>query len=303
MIKILSLGAGVQSSTIFMMACFDEIERPDHVIFADTGWEPKPVYRWLEYLKEQGEKYGMKIHTVSQGNIRNDALVSQIRGVSKDGKRFASMPLFIKKVWTKTDIPILTQLIKDDDDGKYKPILETVKLNKPYIQKGMIRRQCTYEYKLRPLLKKQRELAGYKKYARIPPGTIECWKGISIDEQKRATVSDKKWLSFYYPLIEMRMRRSDCVAWWRKRDLPTPPRSACVGCPFRHNSEWAWLKENSPEDFKDAVFVDRMIRECGGMRGEVFLHADRIPLDEVKFNKDEKQLSLFDNECAGICGV
>lgn len=37
MIKILSLGGGRQSSTLFLMACLDEIERPDAVLFADTG--------------------------------------------------------------------------------------------------------------------------------------------------------------------------------------------------------------------------------------------------------------------------
>ena len=269
-LKILSLGAGVQSSTLFLMACFDEIERFDHAIFADTGWEPEPVYRWLKYLKKQGKKHGIPIHTVSQGNIRNDILISQVRGTKKDGRRWASMPLFVLA-----------------PDGK----------------KGMIRRQCTYEYKIRPIERKQRELAGYKPRKRMPPGTIECWKGISTDEAKRAVVSDRKWISFYYPLIEMRMRRSDCLAWFLKRGLPKPPRSACVGCPFRHNSEWMDLKNNSIKDFKDAIFIDKAIRKIGGMRGDVFLHADRIPLDEVVFNKNGNQPSLFSDECAGICGV
>lgn len=268
--KILALGAGRQSSTIFKMACYDEIERFDAAIFADTGWEPKPVYEWLEYLKEQGKKYGIPIHTVSQGNIRDDALVSQIRGIKEEGKRWASMPLFVL-----------------GPNGK----------------KGMIRRQCTYEYKLRPIEKKQRELAGYKPRKRMPPGTIESWIGFSADEANRATISSKKWLTFYYPLIEMRMRASDCLAWFKKKGLPEPPRSACIGCPFRHDREWEWLKNNSPEDFEDAVFVDKAIRKCGGMRGDVFLHANRIPLDEVVFNRDGNQLSLFDNECAGVCGV
>lgn len=269
-LKILSLGAGRQSSCLFMMACYNEIERFDAAIFADTGWEPGPVYEWLEFLKEQGIRYGIPIYVINQGNIRDDILVSQVRGVKSEGKRWASMPLFVL-----------------GPDGK----------------RGMIRRQCTLEYKIRPIERKQRELAGYKPRKRMPPGTVECWKGISMDEAQRAKVSDKKWLSFYYPLIDMRMRASDCVAWFRKRGLPEPPRSACVGCPYRHNNEWLWLMNNSPEDFEDAVHIDKAIRNIGGMRGEVFLHADRIPLDEVVFSRNGDQLSLFNNECAGICGV
>lgn len=308
MVKILSLGAGVQSSTLLGMACFGEIERPDAVIFADTGWEPKPVYEWFEFLKDMARKHDIPLHVVSQGNIREDALVSQVRGTKAEGKRFASMPLFIKKVWREEDIPLLNQVIeerleKDQKIDVYNKILLQIVNKGEFIQRGMISRQCTYEYKIRPLEKVQRKIAGYEPRKRIPPGTIETWKGISTDEQKRATISAKKWISFYYPLIEMRMRRSDCIAWFKAKNLPEPPRSACVGCPFRHNDEWIWLQENSLEDFEDAVFVDKAIRHCGGMRGEVYLHADRIPLDEVVFDKKTKQRSLFDDECAGVCGV
>lgn len=39
-LKILSLGAGVQSTTLLLLAERGELERPDRAIFADTGWEP-----------------------------------------------------------------------------------------------------------------------------------------------------------------------------------------------------------------------------------------------------------------------
>ena len=40
MLRILSLGAGVQSTTLALMAAHGEVEAPDCAIFADTGWEP-----------------------------------------------------------------------------------------------------------------------------------------------------------------------------------------------------------------------------------------------------------------------
>lgn len=47
--RVLSLGAGVQSSTLLPMAIEGELQI-DRAIFADTQWEPRAVYQWLEYL-------------------------------------------------------------------------------------------------------------------------------------------------------------------------------------------------------------------------------------------------------------
>lgn len=48
MIHVLSLGAGVQSSTLAFLAAHGVVEpMPALAIFADTGWEPKAVYEWL----------------------------------------------------------------------------------------------------------------------------------------------------------------------------------------------------------------------------------------------------------------
>lgn len=52
--------------------------------------------------------------------------------------------------------------------------------------------------------------------------------------------------------------------------------------------------------------LDRAIRKCGGMRGDVFVHRDAVPLDEADLEtQDEKdgQLGLFGNDCSGMCGV
>ncbi len=49
LIRILSLGAGVQSSTMALMADQGAFgKKPDAAIFADTGWEPEPV---LEHFR------------------------------------------------------------------------------------------------------------------------------------------------------------------------------------------------------------------------------------------------------------
>lgn len=87
-LRVISLGAGVQSSALLLMADageFGEAEKPDAAIFADTGWEPRGVYEHLERLEEV---IGIPIYRVSAGNLREDAL--------EPGHAFASMPLYIK---------------------------------------------------------------------------------------------------------------------------------------------------------------------------------------------------------------
>lgn len=59
---IISLGAGVQSSAMALMAAHGEITPiPAFAIFADTGDEPGAVYRWLEKLKAM---LPFPVHTV-----------------------------------------------------------------------------------------------------------------------------------------------------------------------------------------------------------------------------------------------
>lgn len=120
--NIISLGAGVQSTTMVLMAAHGEITpMPDCAIFADTGWETKAVYEHLSWLKS---RLPFAVHIVSAGNIRED-----IAAQAADGrKRFASVPWFLTS--------------KNGD--------------------GMGRRQCTKEYKLTPIRRKVRELLGGK---------------------------------------------------------------------------------------------------------------------------------------------
>ncbi len=52
-IHIISLGAGVQSSTMALMAACGELTpRPTAAIFADTQDEPEAVYEYLSYLEK-----------------------------------------------------------------------------------------------------------------------------------------------------------------------------------------------------------------------------------------------------------
>jgi hypothetical protein len=82
-IRVISLGAGVQSSVLALMADQKLLgPRPDVAIFADTGWEPQGVYDHLEWLTNM---LTIPVEIVSAGDIKDDILHAE---------RFASIPFF-----------------------------------------------------------------------------------------------------------------------------------------------------------------------------------------------------------------
>lgn len=288
--ECLSFGAGVQSSTLLYMSCLGILPKLDHVIFADTQWEPSAVYKHLEWCKGFAADHGITIEVRTAGNLRQDLLEFWGQRKSADGKRKASIPAFIK-----------------NPDGS----------------KGIVRRQCTGTYKIDVIERYTRqEILGLKKGQRWPlEPVIRQWIGISEDEMHRSKVSIRPAVQYWHPLIEadvlIRMvptrlypvgySRRDCIEWIKAQGLPIPPRSACIGCPFHKNDEWRSL---TPAEFADACEVDRLIRvdrakpKSGDLCGDPYLHPSLKPLSEVALGRtDDDPWQDMGNECSGICGV
>ena len=90
--RILNLGAGVQSTTVYLMYVRGEIQPGiECAIFADTGEEPASVYAHLEWLKSLG---GPPIIVRSIGRLGDDLTL----GRNSTGGRFASIPAFTAAV-------------------------------------------------------------------------------------------------------------------------------------------------------------------------------------------------------------
>ena len=271
--RVISLGAGVQSTVMSLMAEAGDIgPRPDCAVFADTGWEPKEVYTHLDWLEKQ---LSFPVYRVSRGNIKEDLETN----INTTGHSFASIPFF---------------LINKDGTN------------------GMARRQCTSEYKLKPIRKKVRELAGLKPRQRTPKGfVVEMWIGISKDEMMRVKPSQDSWVENRWPLLEKEFSRRDCLEWFKAKYVDrTLAKSACIGCPFHNDREWRRIKEEFPEEFEEACQVDDKLRGVEGrFHGARFLHAQRIPFRDVDLSTAEEkgQGQLFDdlmiNECEGMCGL
>lgn len=160
---------------------------------------------------------------------------------------------------------------------------------------GQLHRQCTGNWKIAPIRRWVWEHRNGE--------PVEMWLGISLDEFRRMKQSDVKYITNRWPLIEPKMTRLDCMNWLEKNGIEIPPRSACVFCPYHSTREWQRIKQ-VPADWESAIEYDRAIRKIRPPF-DLFVHPSRKPLDEIDFRtaKEKGQLSLWDNECEGICGT
>lgn len=278
--RALSLGAGVQSSVLALLLSQSNphlaelgYSKPDVAIFADTGWEPEYVYVHLAWLEKQLD---YPLIRVSSGDIRANLR----KGVTTSGHRFVDVPLYLV-----------------DENGK----------------KGMLRRQCTNHYKIKPIYKRIRREAGGQRGRPFPKDQhVEMWLGISLDEVGRMKPSRESWVSHRWPLVDLRMTRRDCAEWFESRYPERQlPRSACVICPYRSDKHWLELKQYEPDSFDEAVKFDLWLRNSKSnpvrelLNGRPYLHSARRPLATVIAEKEKAPSSLnpFSEECDGLCGV
>lgn len=253
---VLNLGAGTQSSVLLLMACSGELEehgwaRPEVAVFADTQDEPARVMEWLPMLRMEAHRAGIPLAEATAGDLRQDVLDA----AEGRAPRASNPPLYVRD---------------------------------PHGRQQMIPRNCTRDYKIRPIRRELRAL-GYG-----PKRPVVSYMGITRDEVERMKPSDVKWQEMAYPLVEMGMTRHDCVLWLAERGLQAP-KSACVMCPMRSDSGWREMKNERPEEFAQAVDFDLRVRTgLPGLAGEAYVHSSLVPLGEVDLSnaEDRGQLSL-----------
>ncbi len=278
--RALSLGAGVQSSVLALLLSRSDprlIElgypKPDAAIFADTGWEPDYVYDHLAWLEGQLD---YPLIRVSSGDIKSNLR----KGLTTSGHSFVDVPFYLV-----------------DENGK----------------KGMLRRQCTNHYKIAPIYRRIRKLAGGQPGRPFPKHyQVEMWLGISLDEVGRMKPSREPWVEHRWPLVDLGMARRDCAEWFSSQ-YPDRwlPRSACVICPYRSDEHWLELKQSEPESYYEAVKYDRWLRNSKTnpvrklLKGRPYLHSARRPLATViaEMEEDPDAINHFNEECEGLCGV
>lgn len=266
LMRAISLGAGVQSTAMALMAAEGAFGvMPDCAIFADTRAEPAFVYETVEWLKNT---LPFPVHTVVHSDLAHDLVEGRF------GAEYGTYPA----------IPYF--------------------LSEDPVAGGRGIRGCSGPYKARPIARFQRQLLGVGAEKNLPPKSVETWLGISIDEAIRMKPAPNRWQENRYPLIEKRLSRQDCIRWLLDRNYPVPERSACTFCPYRSDEEWRRLKAKDPAGFAQACKVDEALRDVKGRLGlesNPYLHRSRKPLADVEFRPQTRD--LFGEECSGLCGV
>jgi hypothetical protein len=283
---ILNLGAGVQSTALYLMSLRKEFGIPwfDAAIFADTGEEPQDVYEHVEWLKKQG---GPEIMIRAVKHKLGDDLLAGGSLSRRNSKGFVTIPAFTVA----------------RDTGKA----------------GLMRRQCTKEYKTEVIERcVKQEIFGLKPKERNGGRFFNhTYLGLSAEESRRVKNNlavfekMKKWQKAHFPLWAMGWHRQMIKAWLKDKVPHEVPRSACTFCPFHDNAEWQRVKA-SPVDWERACRIDDALRAGGfaakQVRGEVFVHNSCVPLREADLSTDESEThelsfsGVAATDCTGFCG-
>lgn len=205
--NILSLGAGVQSSTVFLMSCRGVLPKLDGAIFADTGWEPKAVYDYLAgVLLPAAKRAGIPVHYASAGNILTDW-----QNRIANGTRAASIPFFTEP----------------------KPGNDT---------EGRLGRQCTKEYKIEPIQAKLKQLAGGENVRLWYGISADEMRRMRFSQVR--WIENVYPLIFS---LDRPHHRHDCQVWLKDNGFPEAPRSSCIGCPNHDAKEWRDIQDRPYE--------------------------------------------------------
>lgn len=256
-LRLLSLGAGVQSTVVLLLACEGIIPRFDMALFADTGWEPRAVYANLDRLTVHAEKHGIPVRRVSAGNIRTDALDPR--------HRFISMPLHTRNPDGSKG------LARRQCTSEYK-IVPLKKAARELLGYPHPRRVPSWVY-------------------------AEQAIGISTDEIGRARDSGVRFLHNVFPLLDLGFDRARCVEYLQERGFAEAVKSACIGCPFHGNGGWRWIRDHDPDGWAEAVAFDHAIRHGHPLassqdpRRRYFLHRSCQPLDQVDLDVPQLQFA------------
>lgn len=238
--KILSCGAGMQSTALALMSCEnkllleDKFNFPnaeyhpqvpiyDAILFCDLGEEPKWVYKQVYFIKSACEWAGIPFYII-ESNLHSH--YTENFGNS----RVVSIPF-----WNV------------DENGK----------------KGKMLRNCTLEFKIYVMEKFVRyELLGYRKFQRVKPQDLKAHEmhlGFSKEEEKRCKENPHQMFVNKFPLCEMNLERKHNYAYIKDVWGLETKASACTFCPFHRNYFFKYIKRNDPESYDNVIKFDELL--------------------------------------------
>ena len=266
-LRTFSYGGGVQSTAALVLAAQGQIDFPVF-LFANVGDDSEHPAT-LRYVREVAMPFA-EAHGIE---------LHELRRTWRDGHHESLLQVLSRPASRSIDIPLRMS-------GSGAP--------------G--RRSCTTHWKIEVVAKWQRE------HGATEADPAVAGLGISVDELQRArTDSGIAWQRLAYPLLDLRLSRSDCVMLIERAGIAVPPKSSCWFCPFRSLGQFQAMRHNEPKLFERAVALEQQLSERAVRlgRGPMTLTHVGVPLDEA--TSPHRQLSLLDEQedtCeSGYCMV
>lgn len=265
-LKILSCGAGQQSTALALMSCENKISKRnrfplvpiyDAIIFCDLGGEREWVYDQVEFIAETCKRADIPFYVLKGKNLMNDYL-----------ENYGTARVVTVPFWSI------------DENGK----------------KGKMTRHCTIDYKIVQMQNFVRwNLLGYRKGERTKPediGAHEMHIGFTSEERQRIFDSKHKLFVNKYPMVEMGLTRADNYAYVREYWGLETKGSACLFCPFHTNYFFKECKENCHKDYDMLLSFDEKL-ENGVPNKRI-----GVPDSKVFISRSRKRIKdLLPEEC------
>lgn len=216
-----SYGGGVQSTALMVLAGTEDIS-VDAAVFANVGDDsenPATLSYVREIMVPWAAKHGIDLH--------------EVRSRTRSGEIRETL---LEHVLARTDglTPLPVKLTtKDGTVG------------------GIANRTCTATWKAAAIRRWLRDNGA----TRTNPANLAI--GISTDEFERATTGrDKPYERRHFPLLDLRLDRSDCRRLIAEAGLPIPPKSACWFCPFTPLKDWRRIRRDTPVFFDNTAALE-----------------------------------------------
>lgn len=294
-------GLGAQSMLLTLMACRREIPATITLV-ADTGWENDRL--WSNGRRSTAKVYFDEILAPLAAKHGHDCRF--VRSCDKFGNEHLPLGEYTRQV---------------AESGNFK------NLNIPMFgsRGGRVMQRCTDKKKIRACRQALRKMGAKTacgaqgihigEASRRVNGDFLRMEGqwsiyqTIVEERQKQPDGTKikirkpiKWLTHYYPLVDLTLNRNDCQRKVIAEGIPYLISSECDGCPHKDLPRW---ERTSPSVLADLAQLESLFN------GEFFFTPERVPLMdalEIMRKKRAANPERYDQEADfgcqnSICGV
>jgi hypothetical protein len=255
--RIISYGGGVQSTALCVLATQGKIGHIDAALFSNVGDDSEHPST-ITFVRE------VMIPWCAERGLA----VHELHRVKRNGGTETLLQRLLKPGSRSLPIPV-----RMPDTG------------------APGTRNCTADFKIKVVTK------WLKAHGATTDTPADVCIGFSTDEAHRASNrSPSPYEIPVYPLLDLRLSRTDCKNVISRAGLPVPPKSACFFCPFHRPAMWSKMRRDEPALFWKSADLEQTLLARREMLGKdpVYLTRFGKPLAEAIAERQTDLPGLLD---------